>query len=119
MRILILLGCLLIAPAFFNLAYLFIIVKLNLWHWIPDLVFRDSTTSGKIDETSFRLSLMPPTSTLMTIVIVILSVGSLLYFCGKILFCPVIKIGEFIFLNIFNSLNKVEEKREFYREINQ
>lgn len=119
MRNLILLGCLLIAPTFFNLVYLFIIVKLNLWHWIPDFVFRDCNTDGKIDEASFRFSLIPPTNFLFALFIVVLSIGSLLYFCGKILFYPVIKIGEFIFLNIFNSLNKVEEKREFYREINQ
>lgn len=114
--ILIILGICIIPPIL-NMLYMFITVKFGLWNWVAEMTLRDG--KEKMEESGIKLLLCPLTSLMMLIVIILMNFFTLLYYILGIILLPFGKLIDLFSDTMFEMVNKMEKKKEFYDILNK
>ena len=108
-----------IIPSLLNMIYMYITVKFGLWNWVAEIYLHDDGCSKKIEKDTIEFMMYPPLSIINSFGIVIFNVGTLIYYIVSYIIYPFEKLVEFISTLFLKDINRIENKREFYKELNK
>lgn len=106
-----------IIPPIINVLYIYITVKFNLWNWASRLMFSEDY-GDRINPYDVTPALTPLCSILFLVASIVLHLGVAIYYIIRVLLFPFIKLLSWINETLVGKLEKIEEKREFYEELN-
>ena len=106
-----------IIPSILNILYMYVTVKYGLWNWVAEMALGDG--QRKVEESDIKLLLCPLTSLMMLIVIIFMNFFTLLYYILGIILLPFGKLIDLFSDTMFEMVNKMENKKEFYDILNK
>lgn len=107
-----------IIPAILNSLFMFITVKFNLWTWISRMMFCEEH-SDRIDSSSIKGALIPFGSAIFLFGCIMFHLGTVIYYLVKYFLYPFEKVLVFLSNGMTKYFTKIEDKREFYNELNR
>lgn len=110
-----------IIPAILNSLFMFITVKFNLWTWISRMMFCEEhyDSSDRIDSDSIKGALIPFGSAIFLFAWIMFHLGTVIYYLVKYFLYPFEKLLVFLSNGMTKYFTKIEDKREFYNELNR
>ena len=106
-----------IIPPIINMLFLYITVKFNLWTWISRWMFSEDY-NDRINPNDVKIALTPFSSMIFLLMAIVLHIGVAIYYIVKVLLFPFRKLLDWINNSLVNRFEKIEGKREFYKELN-
>ena len=106
-----------IIPPIINMLFLYITVKFNLWTWISRWMFSEDY-DDRINPDDVKMALTPFASSVFLVMAIAFHVGTAIYYIVSALMFPFIKLLSWINRTLVSKFERIEDKREFYKELN-